>query len=174
MFCIFNLRKSKALIQATVFVTHIHCRPNLNDEKWKLEPQLRAGAETVWKYLSDLQKCCDSYPESVFQSVAFALERIGFDVTCIRWLFMKVPRVEEVCQLLANNVSLPLVQFVEKLQRCRCRPDWVFLGAVNTADKDLQYTEDRCCARKREKRWGKQQSVNPSEWSESGRPPTLC
>lgn len=34
-------------------------------------------------YISDLQKCSNSYLDSVFQSVAFALQRIGFDVMCI-------------------------------------------------------------------------------------------
>lgn len=139
--------------------------------------QLRAGAETVWRYLSDLQKCSHSYLDSAFQSVAFALQRIGFwrDVHC--WLFFKLPQVEEVCQLPANNVS-PLVQFVEELQRCRCRPDWVFLGAVSIPDKRPAINRRYVMCRKQEKQWGKRQrqdqSVKPSGWPESRLPRTLC
>lgn len=77
-----------------------------------VKPQLRLDAET---------SSHSSYLDSVFQSVAFTLQRIGFDVTCIAACLAlekkkkekrreKIQKVKEMWQLLANNVS-PLFFF---------------------------------------------------------------
>lgn len=60
-------------------------------------------------------------------------------------LFLKLQGAVEVCRFPENNVAL-LVQFEEKLLEYRCRPDWVFVGAVRMPDKDVQRTEDTWCA----------------------------
>lgn len=100
----------------------------------------------------DLQKRSNSYPDSAFQSVAFALQRIGF----LTW---RALHSFFLCSVSRESVSAPCKQCLStcsvcrKTSKCRCRADWVFLGAVNTPDKEPQHTEDTWCRRKEEK-WG--------------------
>ena len=114
--------------------------------------QLRAGAETVWK---DLQKKCgNSYLDSAFQSVAFALQRIEFLTWRALLTFFerkkkkKLPWVDGVCQLPANSVSR-LVQFVEKLQRAQVQTRVSFFSFSFFWELSIQQTkttEDTWCA----------------------------
>lgn len=114
--------------------------------------QLRVGAQTVWKSLSDLQKCYNSYLNSLFQSVAFTLQCIGFDVMCIADFFFFF-----FSRLFAHNVS-PHLQCVEKLQMCRYRADWVFFFRELSIEQTKTCNPQKivCCA---EKQSGKQQET---------------
>lgn len=182
-------------------VTYIHHSLNLSDERWKLDAlsswrslsiglsfvyptavpsaQSEISWELVQKQLGNIYLTCRNVVILIWIQCSNVLHlpfsALGLTWRALQIFFETIPRVGEVCQLPANNVSR-LVQFVRKLQRCRWRPDWVFLGAVNTPDKDLQCTEDRptWCAGSKGSSGGIQQrrdqSANPPEWPESLQP----
>lgn len=125
--------------------------------------QLRAGAETVWK---DLQKKCgNSYLDSAFQSVAFALQRIEF----LTWraLLTFFEGKKKKTAMSRRSVSAACKQCLSACAVCRETSKgsgadqseffffFFFLGAVNTPDKDhRRYV----MCRKLERWWGKKNS----------------
>lgn len=163
-----NVSKWKAAIQACDL-----CPPLTESGRGKKENRSLCLQSLCTNSLEMLEKHRKSYPPS--QHVAFALQPFEFltwhGLLFLLFFFSNCLELRKRVSFL-RTVSLH-TELCRTLQRCRCRPDWVFVGPVNTPDS-AECRRSECVKWEKQGETVEMRPVCKSRWMAWSQPLTSC